>query len=451
MSTSSTPIKSSGTPYIKFDQFNPACLIKTSPDAKKKTVLDEKTGKEQEITYFDIPCLYQYDTEDDKGNKTVTVSAFRVEGSELSSSGGILYNTKGDRETASIFTSFDLNNTETRRMVECRDSCNPPYDFKNPEEFKRLGFFEQLYLAALTRIFEERGQFGGNMATLRSLESMEGAVKSPIYWPRDKKTSALVNGKNPTKYFPLTCYGKKNTPFRKETVFTIPFIDPITNKPQIVPWETLVNVNMRFIPMWLIKKYFVAGGAASIQMEIESAIITFVERATTGSAQTDHAATMAQDKVLSASLADQIALLTKQVGSYSLEPSIPKSLPLLTDGKEQTTSPTNTLPQIGYTPTVPQLPQATYAPQTPASVPIPTPVYANMTTETAYPAATQATDLMNVLSRGPVISTVPAPIQYAPTPIPAPIQYAPVPVQQPAATPVPMPAIVQQPSTMVIS
>jgi hypothetical protein len=457
---------SSTAPFIPFTQFDAARLIKTSPDGKKKTETDEKTGQVKEIPYFDIPAMYSYDAKDDKGNVVTVVSAFRVEGPKLKSTGGIILQEKFGRESASIFCTFDLTSTDARRLVECRDSCNPPFNFADPNEYKRLGFFEQLYLATLSRVYEERGQFGGNMATLRSLEAMEGAVKSPIYWPRDKKTSKLIVGKNPTKYFPLTCYGKKGTPFRKETVFTVPIIDPVTTKAKVLPWEMLTNVNMEFIPMFLIKKTYVGGGSASIQLEIESAIVTSIEMCESGGAQAQHAKDLANDEGLSKGLADQIAMLTRQMGAFNTVKT-PVALPIGTDPNAQTTTEQTgtvqqtpqqqapqyqqqtqggqqyqgpTAPQVQYQQVAPQTAtqyQAVAAPQAQYQTPAPQQQYQHPQS----PAPTQATNLMATLNRGPAITAAPTPVTGAA------INYTPVPL--PTATTLHIPAV-QPAGTLVI-
>src|SRR5690606_39260936 len=41
-----------------------------------------------------------------------------------------------------------------------------------------------------------------------------------------------------------------------------------------VPWELLMGVEMEFVPLIHIKRIYVGGGKASIQMEVVSAVLT---------------------------------------------------------------------------------------------------------------------------------------------------------------------------------
>jgi hypothetical protein len=101
-------------------------------------------------------------------------------------------------------------------------------------------------------------------------------LKNPIYRPRDEVTGDIIPGRAPSMFLKLFSRGKP--PMLEQSLFT----DLVGNP---IPWKLLEGVEMKFIPLLHIKRMFIGGGKASIQMEVLSAVVTYVKPKGTTSKQ----------------------------------------------------------------------------------------------------------------------------------------------------------------------
>lgn len=89
--------------------------------------------------------------------------------------------------------------------------------------------------------------------------------RHPIYWPIDKTTGEVINGKNPSMYLKLVKRGSGI--YEEKTLFT-------GLNQQEISWDYLINVDMVFIPLVHVEKLYIgAGGKATLQLKVVSAVV----------------------------------------------------------------------------------------------------------------------------------------------------------------------------------
>ena len=289
--------------------FDPKRLIKTQLETKQSKPRpnpERPQDPPQSVTYNELALMYEYDTVDAGGNPCRVIAPLQVEGPVLTSPVGIgIKPGQNGGENASIFTQFDMTNTEVAAFVALGD-----------EKGDGAGFWERLYRACLHRIFEIRGEVK-SLGRITKIEGLEGVFGYPIFWKRDS-LGQIMPGTNPSKYFNLINYGKPGSFQRKETLFNIPVRDekdpgtPENPNWKKLDWKLLTSgVEMKFQPLITFKKIYIGGGKASLQFEIKSAMVTHVVRANTVSGQKDTLEKASRDENTVRSIMQQVEALTR--------------------------------------------------------------------------------------------------------------------------------------------
>jgi hypothetical protein len=150
------------------------------------------------------------------------------------------------------------------------------FDTNNPEHNKTIDVMDQLHLGCAYILGTTKVQV--NLRHFNPDQAEATGLKRPLYRPYDKVTGEPIQGRAPSMFLKLFSRGK--APYAEQTLFT-----DIKGKP--IPWTLLQNVNMKFIPLIHVKRIYIGGGKASIQMEVVSAIVTSVSARGSTSRQTE--------------------------------------------------------------------------------------------------------------------------------------------------------------------
>jgi hypothetical protein len=231
-------------------------------------------------TYYIIPLMYNFASTLEADRK---LNDFLYEGCEMDSPYGIQTNEgQSGRKEYSVMCKFDLSDAENVRFIESTNEIHRGCAFilHSMKGVVKLPHF--------------------NASTPEMIEAT--GLKNPIFRPRDPTTSEIVQGRAPSMYLKLFSRGKP--PMVEQTLFT-----GLDGKP--IPWALLQGVEMKFIPLILVKRIYIGGGKASIQMEVQSAIVTFIRARNTSTRQTTTIQRLQQARpALQDTVSAQLAKLT---------------------------------------------------------------------------------------------------------------------------------------------
>jgi hypothetical protein len=165
-----------------------------------------------------------------------------------------------------------------------------------------------LYNTSVQLLFQQKGVAGLPKFTVDSAYMI---YRNPIYFPTDKMTGEIIQGRDPNMYLKLISYKGGRT------LFSYPDkndVDPKTGKPKIknLSWEELDQVDMTFIPLVKFEKIYI-GSKCSMQCKIVSAIVVSVVKM---GSQTRQLSTV--EKLL-ASQPNFSDLISSQVASLRME------------------------------------------------------------------------------------------------------------------------------------
>lgn len=229
-------------------------------------------------SYSIIPLMYNFGELDDR-----KLSDLLYEGCEMESPYGIqIKEGQSGRKEQSIMCKFDVNDAENLRFIE---SVN------------------QLHIGCAYILHSMKGTVKLPMFNNSTPEMAEATgLKNPVFRPRDPTTSEIIQGRSPSMYLKLFNRGKP--PMVEQTLFT-----GLDGKP--IPWALLQGVEMKFIPLILVKRIYIGGGKGSIQMEVQSAIVTFIRARNTSTRQTETIQRLQQSRpALQDAVSAQLAKLT---------------------------------------------------------------------------------------------------------------------------------------------
>jgi hypothetical protein len=199
--------------------------------------------------YYIVPSLYNFGTSSNK-----VLNDFMLEGPEMTTSFGIQSKqSPSGRMEHSIMCKFDMTNTEQLAFINTFDDIHKGF----------AGILAQIKGAV--KLYN----FNPQMAEATGL-------KNPIYKSRDELTGEVIQGRPPSIFLKLFSRGKGA--MAEQTLFT--GIDGNN-----ISWNLLQNVEMKFIPLLHIKRMYVGGGKASIQIELVSAIVTSIHARNTTTRQ----------------------------------------------------------------------------------------------------------------------------------------------------------------------
>ena len=242
-----TPTDANNQTYVTYKNFSTERLTASQPEPK----IVPGTGPGTNLPaqgYYQIPIMYNY------GTDTSRLNDFLLEGPELESSTGI--QTKpapgNNRSDHSIPCRFDANNQEQNRFIEVMSSIHKAcaYILGTMKGAVGLRFFDPDHPDAL--------------------------FSNPVYRPYDKVTNQVITGRAPSMYLKLFSRGKPG--MEEQTLFTGVDGNPI-------PWPLLQSAEIKFIPLIHIKRIYV-GSKASIQMEVQGAIVTSIRARNSATKQT---------------------------------------------------------------------------------------------------------------------------------------------------------------------
>jgi len=277
--------------YATYNDYNNGRL--TCTPSEQKTI--PGTGPEAKPPsppqyYFQIPLMYNYGTQEKR-----ILNDFLLEFCEMETSLGI--------------QSKQGQSGKMEHSIMCK------FDNNNPEQNKTIEVMDQLYLGCAYILGTVKVQVGLRHFNPEQAEAT--GLKRPVYRPYDKVTGELIQGRAPSMFLKLFSRGK--APYAEQTLFT-----DITGKP--IPWTLLQNVNMKFIPLVHVKRMYIGGGKASIQMEVVSAIVTSISARGSTTRQTDTLQRLQNARPeLADTVAAQIAKLTldrqdQMLGGADLQP-----------------------------------------------------------------------------------------------------------------------------------
>jgi hypothetical protein len=225
--------------------------------------------------YNVVPLLYNKGTTNEK-----MLDDFFLEGPQMSTSFGIQSKpSPSGRPDHSIMCKFDMGDMDHQKFINT---------------------FDDIHRGCATIL----GQIKGSVKMYNFNPQMAEAtgLKNPVYRSRDEMTGEIVQGRAPSIFLKLFNRGKGV--MCEQTLFT--GMDGKT-----IQWPILQNVEMKIVPLLHIKRIYVGGGKASIQIELVSAIVTSLHarNTTTRQLNTIHRI-QSQRPELVDNVAAQIAKLT---------------------------------------------------------------------------------------------------------------------------------------------
>lgn len=312
----------SSQPFINHANFNPDRLVKTQFETKtSKPKQDPQSGAMVTMQYHVCPIMYEYDLTDSEGKTCRSVAPLCIEAPELFSPSGIL--TKASMngyDSSSIFTTFNLTDPEVASFVDFGHPGDPQAGIPKKEP----GFWEKFYRASIQRLWEVRAGIQ-SLSRITSIGAMEGVFGYPIFFTRDGN-SAVIAGKNPSKYFNLLSYGKPGSFTRKETLFTVPIEEKKIGDKTIyksLDWKLLKNVEMKFKPLITFDNLFVVGGKVSAKFTITSAAVISIVKSNTQSSQNETLDNYASKTDIASNILAQVEALTRSFENSTVDITLP--------------------------------------------------------------------------------------------------------------------------------
>lgn len=272
----------SNASIVKYANVVEECITFSEPTVKniqaKQTVPGQPAGAG--TNYYEIPFKYRY------GDR---IDDFLMEWPEVHSMGGLTEKIGlSGRPEFSIMVPLP-NKGQTQVVLE------------------KLNL---IHKAACKFVYQKKGIV--KMFDFDA-EKPGASFKNPIYYFRDKTTGEYIAGRDPAMF--VKCFKRGFGAMEESTLFHRP-VKVMKDGKQIIsyepiPWALVKNTEMRFIPLMHIRRISIVSGKASIQMEMVSAIVTYVAGRGTTSRQTDTLEQLVNtDASLISSLEEQIAKLT---------------------------------------------------------------------------------------------------------------------------------------------
>lgn len=228
--------------YITYENYSNSRLSCTP--SEQKTIPGtgpQATPPSAPQYYYQIPLMYNLGTDEKK-----ILNDCLIEGCEVTTTFGIQSKPgQSGRLEHSVMVKFDLNNESHQRFLETMSQLHGGCAFI-------LGTMK-----GAVKLYN----FNPQMAEATGLKSL-------IYRPRDELTGEYIQGRSPSMFFKL--FSRGTAPMVEQTLFT-----GLDGK--AIDWKLMANVQMSFIPLIHIKRMYIGGRGASIQMEVISAVVTSIE------------------------------------------------------------------------------------------------------------------------------------------------------------------------------
>jgi len=223
------------TDYVDYSEFNVSNLI-ISPYQQKQSKAE---AGQKPITYYEMPLSYNFGNEN-----SPIIREFLFQYPEMTTNSGLVEGQTGGRKNYSVPMLFSLTNVAHVELIDvlrkvhqtCSDSIKP------------------------VRVKVGMPHFDPKL-------SEATGFTFPLYYPKDKETGEIINGKNPSCFLKMKYaeYGKRTD----KALFT----DMNGNA---IDWKLMENVEMKFIPLVHIEKLYIGGGKIRLQMKCISAVVTSI-------------------------------------------------------------------------------------------------------------------------------------------------------------------------------
>jgi hypothetical protein len=242
-----------------------------------------------------------------------------------------------------------------------------------------LDKFSQIFRSTADIIFKYRGQCKVTAQTV-DMMIMAGLYKDPVYYPRDKATNEIIQGRSPSMYLKLLKRGVGAS--EQKTLFCDLKGNPID-------WKLLYGAEMKLIPLVHVESIYI-GTKPSLQLKMVSAIVLEVHQR---GSQTRQMSTI--QKIVSEN-PDSVTALERQIAKLAMErqdSAVPPPLHHNTGNDDANSAPQTNLQNflagnvtVPSTPTVPKgsplnivppSPKVTI-PQIPFSAPTSLPITQNL-------------------------------------------------------------------------
>lgn len=226
--------ETTSTKIVSYDNVDIGKISCTSPQQKP---VPDTPG----TFYYNISIFYNYGT-----SESQEVNSFNIEGPELVSNGGIIIKEspgkegKPPRMEHSILVSLPTSKPAVKQFCDTINGIH----------------------AGCSYIV---GQCKGTVGMPHFRPDMAEATgfTNPVYMPRDKTTSEIIQGRDPSIFLKLIKGAYK------KTLFTTPDKTPID-------WKYLQGVELSFIPLISIEKIYIGSSKIRLQMKLISAVVTSI-------------------------------------------------------------------------------------------------------------------------------------------------------------------------------
>jgi len=210
-------------------------------------------------SYYQIPLMYNFGTAEHR-----VLNDFLLEGCEMETQFGIQSKQAQQQQQ------------KPGQATRMEHSIMSKFDMNNPQHIRFLETINQIHQGCGYIL----GQMKGSVKLYNFNAQMAEATgfKNPVYRPRDEVTGEPVAGRAPSMFFKLFSRGKP--PLGEQTLFT-----GLDGKP--ISWTLMNTVEMKFIPLLSVKRIYIGGGKASLQLEMVSAIVTSIRPRNTNTRQMD--------------------------------------------------------------------------------------------------------------------------------------------------------------------
>lgn len=298
--------------FVTYDEYTGGRLSCTP--AETKTVPGTGPTPENPTavgqSYYQIPLMYNFGTQEQR-----VLNDFLLEGCEM--------------ETAFGIQSKQAQQQQQKpgQAVRMEHSIMSKFDMNNPHHVRFLETINQIHQGCGYILSQMKGSV--KLYNFNPQMAEATGFKNPVYRPRDEMTGEPVVGRAPSMFFKLFSRGKP--PLGEQTLFTTPDGTPI-------PWALMNTVEMKFIPLLSVKRIYIGGGKASLQLEMVSAIVTSLRPRNTNTRQTDTINRLNTARPeLSDTVSAQVAKLTLDRQEQLLGNNAPQNNTPVNNGGEQPT------------------------------------------------------------------------------------------------------------------
>ena len=247
------------TAKVNYKQFDPNRVMLLQEDKKQ-------IPKSNQF-YYIIPGLYAYGQGESKAMDDLV-----IEGPELYSSRGLISAVPNIKSNDS-----DQNSQVQATPMKEEHTITAQIDVYGNEEQKLFAEKIDAMVKHIAKvIMPMRGRIGFRDFNADSYRG--SGLADLIVYQYDTMTNEKIPGKKPNIYF--KAFKRGSGAAAESTIFS-----DLNKKP--IPWVAVSNVEMKFIPLWRFKRIFAGSQKIRIQMELISAVITWIKPRNDGSSQHD--------------------------------------------------------------------------------------------------------------------------------------------------------------------